>query len=288
MKQITMIIALYAMLFLGGCATMSSSPERSGDLSAELKALEPYFSAEVINQYDSLKINPAAQKDYRNAVVFGRIRAIDLHYNQFIQNISKEGKGMSIGADSAVLLFSAAGALSKVSSTQAIFSEASGVLTGVKSSIDKNAYYDKTLYALISQMQASRQDALVTLYKGLETGVDQYPLLRALIDVESYYQAGTIMGAATAITKSSGVQKSEADKQMPKITVKYAKDDAGDAILAFWMPDGKKINKANEKTLKIWMKSHGIDIEMISIPTFISGKEFMDFRVKAIAEIPIQ
>lgn len=212
MKQITTTIALCTLLSLGGCATMSSSPERSGDVSSELKALEPYFSADVITIYN--RKGDSEKKAYRDDVVFGRIRAIDLHYNQFIQDISKEGKGMSIGSDSAVLLFSAAGTLSKVSSTQAIFAQSSGVVTGVKSSIDKNAYYDKTLYALISQMQANRQEALLTLYKGLETPVDQYPLLKALIDVESYYQAGTIMGAVTAITKSSGEQKANADTRM--------------------------------------------------------------------------
>lgn len=283
MKKLTTIMTLFAMLSLGGCATMSSSPERSGDVSAELKALEPYFSADVITTYNSK--DASEKRAYRDDVVFGRIRAIDLHYNQFISDISREGKGMSIGTDSAVLLFSAAGALSKVSSTQAIFSQSSGVVTGVKSSIDKNAYYDKTLYALISQMQASRQDALVTLYGGLEKGVDQYSLLKALIDVESYYQAGTITGAATAIAKSSGVQKADADKKMDKIiTGGYVRDNAGDAIRAFWKPDGKTINTKNQQKIKDWMKKNGLNI---SITSFISIDDYAALRERAINEIRI-
>ncbi|NTW89067.1 MAG: hypothetical protein HGB26_08120 [Desulfobulbaceae bacterium] len=277
------MLALCAMLFLAGCASMSNAPKRSGDMVAELKALEPYFSASVIKTYDSLKTKPDDQRGYRDEVIFGRIRAIDLHYNQFINDISREDKGMNIGTDSAVLLLDAGGALSKVSSTQAIFSQASGVLTGVKSSIDKNTYYDKTLYALISQMQASRQDALVTLYNGLDKEVGQYPLLKALIDVESYYQAGTILGAVTAITKSSGEQKAKADEKMATITGVYVKDNAGDAILAFWMPNGK-IDPANEKKLEDWMQKKGLHISIIM---FSRSDDYSELRNKAIKDLKI-
>jgi hypothetical protein len=272
------------MLFLAGCATMTSAPKRSGDVVTELQSLEQYFAANVISTYDSLKTKPEEQKTYRNNVIFGRIRAIDLHYNQFIQDISREGKGMGIGTDSAVLLFSAAGTLSKVSSTKSIFAQSSGVVTGVKSSIDKNAYYDKTLYALISQMQASRQEALVTLYKGLETSVDQYPLLKALIDVESYYQAGTIAGAARAITKSSGEQKAIADTEMVKITGKYIKDKEKETIRLFWKPDGTTIYPPHDKKIKDWMRANGLNVH---ITTFINSHVFSDLRVRAINEIPI-
>jgi len=277
------MLALCAMLFLAGCASMSNAPKRSGDMVAELKALEPYFSASVIKTYDSLKTKPYDQRGYRDEVIFGRIRAIDLHYNQFINDISREDKGMNIGTDSAVLLLDAGGALSKVSSTQAIFSQASGVLTGVKSSIDKNTYYDKTLYALISQMQASRQDALVTLYNGLDKEVGQYPLLKALIDVESYYQAGTILGAVTAITKSSGEQKAAADKEI-KISGQHVKDKAGDIIRVFWKPDGNTINPTNQQKLKNWMTTNGLNF---SITSFIGLDDYSKLRERAIKEIPI-
>jgi hypothetical protein len=278
MRPIT--LALCAMLFLGGCTSMSNAPKRSGDMAAELKALEPYFSADVITTYNGKGVEKQA---YRDEVVFARIRAIDLYYNQFINDISREDKGMNIGTDSAKLILAAGGALYKVSSTQAIFSQTSGVLTGVKLSVDKNAYYDQTLYALISQMQATRQEALVTLYNGLGTGVDSYPLLKALIDVESYYQAGTILGAVTAITKSSGEQKAAADKKM-KISGQYIKDNAGDAILAFWTPDGK-VDKDNEKKIKEWLKRIGL--ENISIPFLIRNKYFSELRLKAIEDLKI-
>jgi PBP1b-binding outer membrane lipoprotein LpoB len=281
----SVITVLCVMLLLSGCATMASAPKRSGDVNAELKALKPYFSADVIATYNG---KGDGQKKYRDEVVFARIRAIDLNYTQFINDISREDKGMNIGTDTAVLLLDAAGALSKISSTQAIFAQSSGVLTGVKASIDKNAYYDKTLYALISQMQASRQAALFTLYNGLETGVDQYPLLKALIDVESYYQAGTILGAVTAITKSSGEQKAIADKEIIEIKKgQHVKDNAGTTILHFWMPNGKKINTINEQTIKDWMKKNGLDTKVISIPLFIHNKDYSDLRTKAVNEIPI-
>ncbi|NTU58909.1 MAG: hypothetical protein HGB00_08365 [Chlorobiaceae bacterium] len=211
MKPLT-FISLCTILILSGCASLENSPQRSDNVNTELHALKPYFSANVIKDYNDKK--GAAKQEYRDNVVFGRIRAIDLNYTKFVNDITMESKGLSIGTDSAVLLLSAGGALSKVSSTQAIFSQATGALTGIKTSFDKNAYYDQTLFAVISQMQASRAEILATIYNGLGGNVIQYSLLKALIDVEDYYQAGTISHAIMEITKTTGSKKTAADIEL--------------------------------------------------------------------------
>ena len=207
MKPIT-FISICTILFLSGCASLENSPQRSGDINIELQSLKQYFASDVIDNYNKPETD---KKTYRNDVVFGRIRAIDLNYSRFVNDITRENKGVTIGTDSAVLLLSAGGALSKVSSTQAIFSQATGALTGFKSSFDKNAYHDQALFAVISQMQASRAEILAIIYNGLGSDVSDYSLLKALIDVENYYQAGTIAQAIMEMTKTAGSKKTIED-----------------------------------------------------------------------------
>ena len=277
---------LFTLLFLSGCAGISGNPQRSANIETELQSLRNYFTPTVITTYSS-KLNDASKKEYRDEVISARIRAIDLNYNEFIKNISEETKKLNIGSDSAVLILGSLGAVSTVTSTQAILAATSATITGVKASIDKNAYYDSTLLALVSQMQASRKQILVNIYTGLELEVKNYSLMRALIDIEDYFQAGTIIGAVSEINKASGVQKSKAEVELSSILKgTYQKDKAGDAIRAFWKPDGKNVDANNVAKLKAWMKTNGID--NTSITLFMRAQHFQDARAKAVKEIPIQ
>lgn len=268
------------MLFLSSCSSISGIPERSSDVKSELAALKDYFSTSVVTTYQS-KPTDADKKLYRNEVISARIRAIDLNFNEFVQNISAENKKLNIGADSTVLFLGTAGAVSTVSSTQAILSATSATVTGVKSSVDKNAYYETTLNALVSQMLANRKTVLVNIYAGLESEVEDYPLMRALIDVEDYFQAGTIIGAVSEITKEAGKQKAEAEEKISDIVFSgsYVKDEAGDALRGFWKPDGKNIDKGNEKKLKEWMKKNKINVK---VTVFLRDESFSKARGEAI------
>nr|VFJ43018.1 MAG: hypothetical protein BECKDK2373B_GA0170837_10046 [Candidatus Kentron sp. DK] len=278
-------ILLCGTLFLAGCASLSGNPERSVPTASELASLKPYFAPDVIAIYNA-KATDAEKRAYRDEVVSARIRAIDLNHSEFIGAISEDSKKLNIGAESAILLLGAAGAVSTVSGTQAILSATSSTVSGVKTSLDKNAYYDSTLVALVSQMRAGRGEVLLGIHTGLALGVDRYPLMKALIDVESYYQAGTILGAVGEITKTAGEKKARADKAIADIVRgSYVKDTAGDRIRAFWKPDGKTIDKGNEGQLKAWMKKNGLGATSLTL--FLRARHFSDARAKAIEEVPI-
>lgn len=268
---------------MSGCSSLSGIPERSVSVESELAALTEYFSPAVITTYDRLSTE-SEKKAYRDKVIAARIRAIDLNFNQFAQNISAESKQLNIGTDTTVLLLGAAGAVSTVTSTQAILAATSATVTGVKSSIDKNAYFDATLAALLSQMQANRKKVLVNLYAGMQMADSAYPLMRALVDLEDYFQAGTIIGAVNEISKEAGVQKSQADTTIIEIMQgTYLKDKAGDTLRLFWKPDGKTIDAANEASIKAWMADNGIT--NTSLTFFIKSGQFAAARVKAVKDL---
>ncbi len=96
-------------------------------------------------------------------------------------------------------------------------------VTGAKVSFDKNAYFAKTLPALVASMQASRKEVLLRIRKGLELGDDKYPLTQALVDLEDYYNAGTIPGAITGITASADEASRKASEEL-KVVLQTTRD----------------------------------------------------------------
>jgi hypothetical protein len=276
-------LCVFALAGLIGCSSISGIPDRSVDAKVELTTLLPYFAANVISTYEA-KSTKALKRAYRNDVVSARVRAIDIQYSEFIQDISAENKRISIGTDTAVLFLGGFGAVSTVTSSQAIISATSAMITGVKTSIDKNAYYDSTLNALLTQMDANRREALVAIYRGVESNIEGYPLLRALIDTESYFQAGTIMGAVSEINKNAGVTKAGADKKIENIVEgNYQKDKTGDLIRTFWKPDGSTTNTANAAKITKWIKDN--DLGTLSITMLMRSDALSQARNQAVSDL---
>jgi len=194
---------------LGGCSTLRAYPDRSGDVATELKALDEYHAATVLKTYSEKP--DAAKKAYRDEVVTGRIRAIDLHFGEFQQAVFREGVSTNLAADMILLGLGAATATTGGAALKAALGATSAGVAGAKASIDKNVYFEKTMPALLGQMLASRKTALVKIQEGLSKDVNLYPLNQALIDLEDYYNAGTIPGAIVAIVEQAGAAAKTAD-----------------------------------------------------------------------------
>jgi hypothetical protein len=198
---------------LAGCASLKAYPDRSGNMSTELQQLDQYFAATVLQTYAS-KTTDAEKKTYRDEVVAGRIRAIDLHFGAFQQAVFREGVDTNIVTDLIILGLGAATATTGGVGLKAALGATTTGVAGARTSIDKNLYFEKTMPALVAQMIASRKTVLVRIQEGLDKNVALYPLFQALIDLEDYYNAGSIPGAIAAVTEQAGATAKNADAVM--------------------------------------------------------------------------
>ncbi|MBD9355934.1 hypothetical protein [Methylomonas albis] len=283
-KTISLVVVGSIVTFETGCQSLKGYPDRTVDISAEIKPLEDYFTAKIIETYN--KKTGEDKKLYRDEVVHGRLRAIDLQFEAFEKQIQLEKNSMDMGIDLAVLGLSGAGTMAGGAATKAILAAISGGLTGADLSIDKSLYYEKTMPVLFSQMEAMRATQLVNIYKGLEQDTSRYPLSRALFDIDTYYKVGTIPGAIVGITTAAGASHEEANKNIEKILEgNFMKDRAGDILREFWKPDGENINTENQNRIKTWMESNGFDSNAITL--FLRDSTKADARVKAISDLGI-
>ena len=77
---------LLLLAFICGCATFIGYPSRSENVKGELKQLENYLKPEIMEEYN--KIQDSIKKmHFRNEIVNARIRAIDIHFNDFQQRL---------------------------------------------------------------------------------------------------------------------------------------------------------------------------------------------------------
>mgnify|MGYP001564340945 CR=1 FL=1 len=222
MRNICILIVVTLSLFFVGCASMRGYPNRSDDIKKELTDLRNrYYKESIIDDYNNKK-GEAEKKTFRDEVVLGRIRTIDLYYDIFRQALTKENIGLNVGSDLTVIGLNAAGTIIPAASTKAILAAVSGGIVGAKGTISKDVFYDKTIPSLLSMMDALRKEKLVIVQKGLELPTDKYPLFKALIDVNDYFNAGSIPGAIMGITATSGDTIKKSDAELKKIVeVKY-------------------------------------------------------------------
>lgn len=282
---IVVFISGILALITTGCQSLKAYPDRTVTEQSELEYLKHYFTDDVIKKYNEIK-DDNDKRTYRNEVVNSRLRAVDLQFEIFQKAINFEHNLAQIGTDWTVLALSGAGAVAGGASTKAILAAISGGLTGAKLSVDKTLYYEKTMPALIAQMEAMRATQLVNIQIGLQQGITQYPLSRALFDVDTYYKVGTLPGAIIGINNSAGAKTETANQQLGEILKgSYIKDKDGELLKKYWKPDGENINLANQTELKEWMKKNGFDPEAITL--FLRSKELGEARIKAVKELSL-
>jgi hypothetical protein len=203
---VRLTVACLCSAFVASCASLSGYPAPSINEKAELASLQPYFSPEKTN---SCADKP--DKQCRNDIISGRLRAVDLNYYAFVKALFQQYNASTLGADIAVLGLNAAGAVSGGALTKSALAAASAGIVGVKGAIDADLFYQKTLPALVAQMDAQRKTVLANILKGLSEELDKYPLQQGLGDVDAYYAAGTIPGAISGVITDAGAKSEQAD-----------------------------------------------------------------------------
>src|SRR5262245_54568247 len=125
------LIGLLATLACG-CRSISGYPKQPVKTEDEIKALAPYFSAEVIKTFQSKDL--AGKTAYRNEVVEGRLRAVNLYYLQLEKALTVERNVESMAVDFAVIGTSLAASIVGGEQTKSVLALISGGLVAAKGS----------------------------------------------------------------------------------------------------------------------------------------------------------
>ncbi|QKK09763.1 MAG: hypothetical protein HND58_17395 [Planctomycetota bacterium] len=221
-SRFCIVLSLLALLLQFGCAAGSGGyPRASRYAAANIDKLDTmYYDPMVLEEYHQVRAAgpPEAAKAMRDEVVNGRMAFIDANYKAFTRQFIVEKNSLDTGTDAGVIGLNTAGALLNPTGTTQILSGIAAMLTGSKASFDKHFYYEQTALALYAAMNAQRKTCRATIEIGLSKSDAEYPLPKALSDLEDYEDAGTFPGGLQAIQRDASVKQSAAQERIDDIS----------------------------------------------------------------------
>ncbi len=189
------------LLATGGCSnSFSGAPERVRGVDAEIALLEPLIGDERL----MLAYASAPTEAVRNEIIWARLYAVDLRFSQFETALMRERRDVGFLTTLTELAVGATGAFVPEKASQ-ILSALSAGIAGASASFDKEILIDQTIQALLTQMRANRAQVANRIVSHMKLPVADYPLTRALKDIEDYYQGGTLVGALVGINENAGL-----------------------------------------------------------------------------------
>ena len=207
MDSLCLIFCICSLL-VAGCAPIRGYPNDPENTDATLARLAPYFDGTKELQY--LATPPAARTPIRDEIVYARMRGYDITFDDFERKLYGGANAVTLGSDLLGLALAGLTATTGTAATKSALGAASAGILGANTAITKDLYYEKTVPALLAQMEANRLLAKAPILAGLKLPDADYPLMAAYSDLETYKNAGSIPGAINAINRDAAEAKDAA------------------------------------------------------------------------------
>jgi hypothetical protein len=214
----TWIIFLCIAAGVAGCASLSGYPSDPVHSDAELAMYSAYENAAVEAYFRAQ--TESDRRRLRDRIVYTRLAAYDVEFQTFTEKLNKESGLGNLSGDFALLILNGIGATTGGAATKAAMNAASAGVTGARAAVDRDVFYNQALPAVQTQMSTSRNAQLVVIQEALRTQSDaDYPLPRAVIDLNKYREAGSLPFAISALSINAGVQKGDVNEKLIKNTL---------------------------------------------------------------------
>jgi len=213
MKKIA--ICFLCGLSLSGCTSFKGGmPDSPYNMKEDLGYVKDKMSssASVKTFYESPSV------ETRNKFIASRLFTTNIEYLKFIKGLSSNETQINSAADIMVMSLDIASTAFTPVKTKTILSSLSAITGGTRLSIDKNAYSEKTMSAVVAAMNAQRKEVLKRIIRGTKLDLNQYTFEQALSDINDYYMAGTFFGALTAIQRDASVKEHQLDTEIQNLT----------------------------------------------------------------------
>jgi len=237
---------------LGGCAALSGYPQDPQESQTLQQLRSQYFGPDSEADYNKANDATTRQK-IRDEIVYNRMLVADADFADFVRDINSTNNGISIGSDLTAFVLNGLGSTTGDAPTKAALAAASGGIIAANGAVNKDLFYQKTIPAIIAQMETDRLNFEKTILTGLGQSDDIYPLGRANLDLLKLYRAGSINAAITNLTQQSSTAQTTAQTQVDNTTLSRSQNSV--RIRAWLFPNGI-LDKDKLTQLRNWIASH--------------------------------
>jgi hypothetical protein len=268
------------VLATAGCtASLEAYPPRPYDTAVPPAPPSTANSVQVVQQFYALPTEPQ-RRTFRDELIAERIALINISYRLFEARLFQEGTEREISTDWALLGLAAAGATVSSSATQSILAAISGGLVGARAAFDKQALFDRTLPALVSQMESSRLRVELRLLQGMQQDTGAYGIVQALGDLDAYYAAGTLPGAIINVAGDAGITKARIEQERTFSFTSY--DEAAKSLQQLLTGPSGTLDQAKLRVMRSCFPVAGVASNVLNTD-FLYGPEFAVERTRVLA-----
>jgi hypothetical protein len=203
-RSIACLMLLGTTLGLTGCTNLlHGNPPRYVNTTDAVSSIA-FTSTEVKSLVE------ASDDTARNKIMNRAVAVIDLYFFDFARQLSANRQDGNALAEGSILGLNVAGTLTKGLTAKTNLAAAGALIAGGSGIIDKNYFYEKTVPALVSMMEAGRIAKLSKIQEAQNLDIAAYNGSRALADLEEYFAAGTVSQAIALVVAKSEDTKQEA------------------------------------------------------------------------------
>jgi hypothetical protein len=218
MRIVRRLLLVLATLALASCAALRAAPEPPRQRPLAQQDPEYLVDKEKLDEYAVVK-DPVEKKLLRNEIIDERLLEADTQFQKYEIALWQQGVGAGIGTDWVQLAIAGATATAGGASTKSVLGAVSAFITGSKASFDKNAFFEKTLAAVVAQMVGEREKMRAAIAFHKQLPISDYSLFEALSEIKKFIIAGTIPGAIQAIAVDAGEKTAKANADLESVLV---------------------------------------------------------------------
>lgn len=153
----------------------------------------------------------------RNQVVNELTILINENYSSYERSFYTSDAALNTAADVIGLGLSSAATVVGGEAVKAALAATITGISGVKMAVSKEFFAEKSRVAVITKMRAMRVDALAVIEDRKSLPIEEYPLSKALIDLQTLVEAGTVVSGLEGLVQSSSESLAAANLKMDNV-----------------------------------------------------------------------
>lgn len=210
--RFTLFAIILVVVSTVGCTQYRPRP--AVPLALYTNQITSNLSGHWLDTYDALPegtpAEQAAKTEARNRILNGFIWVIDKNYDKFEVNFYSNRAGADIATDVIGIALGSSTIFTASAHAKTILAMAAAAVVGGKASIDSHWYNDQTRDAIVNEMRALRISQLSDIERNMTQPVNAYSLDQGILDIQRYYQAGSVVSALQQIVETASRDAREA------------------------------------------------------------------------------
>lgn len=229
-KLASLTALIGVMIATSGCATIRGAQEPLPEMRPSAQAIA--MKTALNNFYNSSASvrGGLSKQGYRNLVILEYSQRIEAQYGAFVDQLYSGDRGTALGFDLLQLGLAGATGLVNQSAVDEL-ATASTITAGARSAIDKRVFYDRTITALVTSMDAERTTIKAEIARKRRLSESEYTLDDAFDDLNRLVDAGNINRALSRINRNADEDLQEAEARLDGISASCDVITENDATL---------------------------------------------------------